>query len=79
MKLTKHFKERWRERFGYIPTSKQIEKLVNKGKFIQSRQVLWNDRYKKPYKVLRVVMLSDLGVCVKLDRRDGKDIAVTVI
>ena len=79
MKLTEHFKQRWIERFGYEPSVKEIKKLVKGAKFVQSRKVLWDDKNKRPYKILRVVLVSGLGIVIKLDKKGKDDVAVTII
>ena len=77
MKLSRHFRDRWKERVNKpIPTSKEIEGMVDGAVFIQRCRDLFTARGMRQ-RILSVYWVTDQGIIIKLDEKTG--VVVTVL
>ena len=77
MKLSKHFRERWKERVKKsIPAAKEIEDMVDGAIFLQRCRDLFTARGNRQ-RILAAYWITDQNIIIKLDEKTGT--AVTVI
>ncbi len=77
MKLSKHFRNRWKERVKKpIPTPKEIEEMVDGALFLQRCKDLFTARGIRQ-RILAMYWITDQGIILKLDEKTGT--AVTVL
>ena len=77
MKLSKHFRERWKERVKKpIPTVKEIEEMIDGALFLQRCKDLFTARGIRQ-RILAMYWITDQGIIIKMDEKTGT--AVTVM
>lgn len=77
MKLSKHFRERWKERVKKpIPTPKEIEEMIDGALFLQRCRDLFTARGIRQ-RILAAYWIADQGLIIKMD--DKTCTAVTVM
>lgn len=77
MKLSKHFRERWKERVKKpIPAAKEIEDMIDGALFLQRCRDLFTARGIRQ-RILAVYWITDQGLIIKIDEKAG--VAVTVL
>ena len=77
VKLSKHFIEKWRDKLGYMPSKKQVEKLIDESICVQKGKVIRRN-YGESFIVPTILWNIERNLMFKVDEINKTVITVYV-